>query len=102
VISFSEGMAMALRGTGVRMVVVCPGFVHTDFHRRVGIDQSGTPEMLWVDIDTVIDESLAGLRANRPIVVPGTVYKGVARAIKLLPRSVIRGVANRVDRGPRD
>ena len=101
VISFTEGIAMSLRGTGVRMVAVCPGFVHTEFHQRAGIDMAGKPEVLYVDMDTVVTESLDALRSGRPLVVPGRLYKAVATAARLAPRSLVRQVAYRVDRDTR-
>ena len=40
VVSFTEGLAVGLRGTGVGIHVVCPGYVHTEFHDRAGIDMT--------------------------------------------------------------
>ncbi len=101
VISFSEGIAMSLRGTGVRMVAVCPGFVHTEFHDRADIDMAGKPEVLYVDVDTVVTESMQALRSGKPLVVPGALYKGVAAAAKLAPRALVRRVAYLVDKDAR-
>jgi len=101
VIAFTEGIAMSLRGTGVRMVAVCPGFVHTEFHDRADIDMTGKPEALYVDVDTVVSESMEALRASRPMVVPGPLYKGVVNAAKLAPRSLVRRVAYLVDKDTR-
>ncbi len=101
VISFTEGIAMSLRGTGVRMVAVCPGFVRTEFHARAGIDMSGTPDALYVEMDTVVSESLDALRTGRPIVIPGRLYRAIAAAARLAPRTLVRQVAYRVDRDTR-
>jgi len=101
VIAFTEGIAMSLRGTGVRMVAVCPGFVRTEFHDRAEIDMTGKPEALYVDVETVVAESIQALRSGRPMVVPGPLYKGVAAAAKLAPRSLVRRVAYLVDKDTR-
>ncbi len=43
VIAFSEGLANGLGGTGVGVHALCPGFVHTEFHERAGIELSHKP-----------------------------------------------------------
>lgn len=97
VISLSEGLSMSLAGTGVRVQALCPGFVRTEFHDRAGIDMSGTPGPLYVDLDLLISTSLADLRANRPLSIPGALYKTLATAARLMPRPLVRAVASRVN-----
>jgi short-subunit dehydrogenase len=101
VISLSEGLANALAGTGVRVQALCPGFVRTEFHQRAGIDMTKTPGWTYVDIDQLVVTSLADLRANRVLSVPGRLYGSLAVAARLLPRGVIRRVAAKVDDGRR-
>lgn len=101
VTSFSEGIGMSLRGTGVRMVAVCPGYVRTEFHERAAIDMAGTPGFLYTDATTVVAQALSALAAGRTMVVPGGLYKAVAAAAKIAPRSLVRRVAYRFDHGPR-
>lgn len=97
VIAFSESVAMSLRGTGVRMVAVCPGFVRTEFHQRASIDMSGTPGWMYVDMDVLVRESIAGLRRNQLIVTPGLLYKAIGAAARLAPRPLVRWAADRVE-----
>src|SRR5438445_1885781 len=54
VVSFTEGLAVGLRGTGVGMHVVCPGYVHTEFHDRAGIDMTSLPSFMWLEVDDVL------------------------------------------------
>ncbi len=97
VISFSEGLSLGLAGTGVRVQALCPGFVRTEFHQRAAIDMSKTPNALYVDIDLLVRTSLADLRRNNPLSVPGTLYKSIAVITRLLPRGVTRRLAAKVN-----
>ncbi|WP_019809959.1 SDR family NAD(P)-dependent oxidoreductase [Saccharomonospora halophila] len=94
VTSFSDGLASALRGSGVRVLALCPGFTHTEFHQRAGLDKSG-PGVLWLDARRVVDEALADLRAGRVVSVPSKRYKIVAAVGRLLPRGVVRRLGGR-------
>lgn len=96
VISLSEGLAMSLRGTGVRVQALCPGFVRTEFHRRADIDMSSTPNWAYVDADFLVASSLADLKANRPLSIPGALYTSMYVLTRLVPRSFTRRIASRV------
>ena len=50
VVSFSEGLANGLTGTGVGVHALCPGFVHTEFHERAGMEKP-MPEFMWLNVD---------------------------------------------------
>ena len=97
VVSLSEGLAMSLRGTGVRVQALCPGFVRTEFHQRAKIDMSRTPGWAYVDVDYLVSTSLADLRANRPLSIPGTLYKAIYFTSRLAPRPLVRRVASKVN-----
>ncbi|MTD16000.1 SDR family NAD(P)-dependent oxidoreductase [Nakamurella sp. YIM 132087] len=97
VVSLSEGLSMSLRGTGVRVQALCPGFVRTEFHDRAGIDMTKTPDALYVDIDLVVRTSLDDLRHDRPLSIPGPLYKVIATLSRLAPRGLVRSVAAKVN-----
>lgn len=98
VVSFTEALAGSLAGTGVRALVLCPGFVRTEFHQRAGIDVGERTGPLWLDADRVVDECLADLRRGKVVSVPSRPYKALVAAVDLLPRGLVRRLAGRFDR----
>jgi short-subunit dehydrogenase len=99
VVSFTEGLANGLTGTGVSIHAVCPGFVHTEFHQRAGIDMTSIPKIMWLHVDDVVAESLADVAKGRVISIPGVQYKVLTTAGRLVPRGLVRAVNNRMGRG---
>jgi short-subunit dehydrogenase len=95
VVSFSEGLAGGLAGTGVRIQALCPGFVRTEFHERAGIEMSSLPKPLWLSVDQVVAGSLSDLRKDRVLSVPGVQYKALTTVAGMIPRTL----AARLNRG---
>ncbi|MGZ4532776.1 MAG: SDR family NAD(P)-dependent oxidoreductase, partial [Mycobacteriaceae bacterium] len=80
---------------------LCPGFVRTEFHARAGIDIASTSNHLWLEAGDVVDECLADLQRGKVVSVPGRQYKAIVGLTHLLPRSLVRRLANglRTSRG---
>jgi short-subunit dehydrogenase len=68
VVMFSQVLAVELRPHGVRVQVVCPGVVRSEFHTRQGIDMSAVPRMEAPD---VVRASLMDLADGVVVSVPG-------------------------------
>ncbi|MFD0319123.1 SDR family NAD(P)-dependent oxidoreductase [Streptomyces flavalbus] len=67
-LTFSQTLSAELAGTGVRVQVVCPGVVATEFHERQGLDLSQVPRMTP---DDVVTASLRGLELGETVCAPG-------------------------------
>ncbi|MFD0902656.1 SDR family NAD(P)-dependent oxidoreductase [Actinomadura sediminis] len=92
VVSFSQGVAadIASRSGGrVRVMALCPGFVHTEFHERAQMDMSDLPEFMWLDKDAVVDAGLRDLRRGARVSVPGAQYKAIVGLTRLLPQGLV-------------
>ncbi len=76
-IALSEELALILRGTGVHVSALCPGFTHTDFHTRADLAEMkrGMPGFFWYDASTVVREGLEAVERNKPIMVSGRLYR---------------------------
>lgn len=99
VVSFSEGLANGLSGTGVGVHAVCPGFVRTEFHQRAGIDMASIPGPLWLRVDDVVAESLADVAEGKVLSIPGTQYKVLTTAGRMAPRRLVRALTKRIGGG---
>lgn len=90
---FSESLGQEFSGAGVRVVAVCPGFTHTEFHSRAGIDMAALPDWMWLDVPEVVDQAMRDLARNRSVSVAGAQYKALATVLRHAPRSVVRRAA---------
>jgi short-subunit dehydrogenase len=99
VISFTEGLANGMGGTGVGMHALCPGFVRTEFHQRAGIDMASTPSFLWLQVPDVVDECLADVAKGKVVIIPGLQYKALATAARLAPRNLVRTMTKNFGKG---
>lgn len=88
--SFTEALHEELRGTGVRVQLLCPGFTRTEFPERAGADTSYIPALAWMAPEAVVDVSLAALRRGTLVCVPGTVNRALATLLRVLPRRFMR------------
>ena len=95
-ISFSRWANVVYRPRGVSVTAVCPGFVHTNFHERLGLPpgEEGVPPGLWLDAETVVREGLRDAARGRAVSVPSWRYKTLVAVSRLLPdRIVVRAAA---------
>jgi uncharacterized protein len=99
VVSFTEGLANGLGSTGVGVHALCPGFVHTEFHERAGIDMTGTPSFLWLEVDDVVRDCMAGVAKGDVVIIPGVQYKALTTAGRIVPRKLVRAIAKVAGKG---
>ncbi len=89
VLAFSEALHYELAAKGVRVTVVCPGPVPTEFQARAGLRIGGVSGLFTLPADRVAREGYEGLMQGRRCVVPGTPNKMVTLLPRLLPRGLV-------------
>lgn len=93
VLSFSEAMRRELAPQGVRVTVVCPGPVLTEFQTRAGFTPGFDSAILNVSPAEVARQGYEGLMANKRAVLPGMLIKLVPFLLRFFPRSFIVAAA---------
>lgn len=99
VTAFTEGLAVELRGTGVQVTALCPGWVRTEFHQRAGIRASSIPGPLWLDADDLVAACLRDVARHRVISIPTLRYRSLIWVLRHLPRSAVRGISAKISSG---
>ncbi len=72
---FSAALRAELRGTGVIIQTLLPGFTYSDFHKRGEYAKkdfySTLPKWMWMTSESVAQASLRALKRGRPECIPG-------------------------------
>ncbi len=93
VTSFSRWASLRYRQQGVRVMALCPGFVRTEFHERMGVDLSRIPTVLWLQPEAVVAEALRDLRAGKAVSVPSKRWKVIMAVTRVAPAGLVERVA---------
>jgi short-subunit dehydrogenase len=96
-IGFSRWADAEYARDGVTVTAVCPGFTHTTFHERMGLEpgHEGVPSIGWLQAKDVVREGLRDAARGKAVSVPSLRYKMVVGLTKILPASLIARAARR-------
>jgi short-subunit dehydrogenase len=89
VLSFSEALYSELKPRGVRVTVLCPGPVPTEFAARAGVSGGLAPGILTRSAESVAEAGYRSLMRGDRIVVPGLANKLITFLIRIVPRRLV-------------
>jgi short-subunit dehydrogenase len=89
VLSFSEALHSELKLRGVRVTVLCPGPVPTEFAARAGVKGKLAPDFLSQSPERVAELGYRGLMRGQRVVIPGLTNKLVTFLIRIVPRRAL-------------
>ncbi len=89
VLSFSEALHCELKPRGIRVSVLCPGPVPTEFAKRAGLKKNMAPDILTKSAEFVAAQGYAGLMAGKRTVIPGPLNRLIILLIRFIPRSLL-------------
>ena len=102
-LAFSEALWAETRGTGVRILALCPGPVATGFFAGLG-DQAATSSIIYrrtADPADVVQAAPRGFDRDAMTVIPGLRTRVLAQGHRFLPRTVmVRMAAKMLAPGP--
>jgi uncharacterized protein len=77
-VAMTQVLHEELKSAGLRIQVLCPGVVATEFHERQGLDLSAVPRMSAADVVTA---SLRGLELGEVVCAPGIEESSLLQAV---------------------
>ena len=96
VTTFTESVAAELKGTGVTVTVVKPGFTYTDINADGAPDPASLMGRMWMQADYVARCAVDAAAKGQLICVPGAQWKVVNGLVQTLPRALTRAVTARI------
>lgn len=98
--SFMESLHISFRNKGIKVQVLCPGFVrNTNFHERAGMKLSLIKSwqiLPWMEPENVVKISVRNLtKKNKVVVIPGFRNRAIKFIISVLPRPLYYKFATR-------
>ena len=88
VTAFGQWAAVEYKPLGITLTTLCPGFVVTEFHERLG-SQEGSGFM-WMDAPFLVRKALADHDAGKVLSVPGRQYKAIVAASRMIPTRALQ------------
>jgi len=93
VTSYSQALSVELRGTGVTVTALLPGWVETEWHASEGGRRSSLPGWMWTTADETARAALRDSARGRVISIPTVRYRVLGWFARHLPRGVIRSIS---------
>lgn len=86
---FSEWAHNEYRDQGVAVMALCPGFVKTEFHERLGIDRDASaPGWMWLEADRLVADAIKDFEKGKAFSIPSKRYKALVTASRVVPGPV--------------
>jgi short-subunit dehydrogenase len=107
---FSDSLYEELRGTGVTITAVLPGYTRTQFHDRDraarGVDASydefnSIPDFAWLSAEAVADAAVVATAQGKARCIPGLGYRLLAGVVTPIPPSARRWLMGRISKPSR-
>ena len=98
--SWSQALYEELRGTGVTVTALAPGFTRSGFVEAAEAEEVAAriPGFVWDSPENVAEAGLDGVERGRAVVVPSLLYRVGVTASSMTPSAITRRVVGEVTR----
>lgn len=98
VLSFTEGIAHELDGTGVTATAHCPGATETEFAETASNDDTLLFKSGVASAESVARHAYHAMQRGKTVAVPGLTNKIGAAMVRFSPRWLVRSIAAKLNR----
>jgi short-subunit dehydrogenase len=91
VLHFTEALAEEVRGTGVRVMALCPGPVRSEFGQVAGTeDYMRVARPMTMGVERCVAAALRTFDRGGAVCIPGALNLALAESVRIAPRALIR------------
>jgi len=95
VLSFTEALHSELKAQGIKVAVLCPGPVPTEFAERAGVKGGRASGRLTKSAEYVAEAGYRGFMGGHRTIVPGPMNRLITVIVRLVPRRLVLWAAER-------
>jgi short-subunit dehydrogenase len=100
VLSYTEGLAGELKGTGVTVSALCPGPTKTGFEEKASLGNSDLfKAMPNATASSVAKLGYKGMLKGKQIIITGFMNKATVFIIRFIPRCIVRNMVKSIQKG---
>lgn len=99
ILSFSEALANEVKGTGVTVTVLTPGWFKTNFQKTTALNsnvEESKAKLHTATAEKVAVKAYKAMMNGKPLVVPGFNNKLMSEAPRFLPRRVVTSIIRKI------
>ena len=94
VLAFSQALNQDVRGDGIRVTALCPGFFTSEFLTKAQQDPGLIVKLIMLKPRAVARAGIRSVLRGKPVIIPGVGFKLLNLVLRLAPRSFATGLAD--------
>lgn len=92
VLNFSRALGRELKGRGIHVMCVCPGWIKTEFQQVAEHDRYIRYVDRWYGPDEVVEQAMKDLKKKKQVSILGHPVRRQVRLVKFLPVNLIMDI----------